>query len=224
MTAYNEMLGWWQRELGVHELHFIDVFGGRRKFENVQPDKRFALIAGMIELFKAFDLHVMIQSMEDRDLDAWRGGFNIDADFGPFNLKKSKDFALFFLLVRIVSRLNAMPGPIAPAYVFVDEGWKQKNRVMRFGGGLGAATLEAIMFGSSREIRPIQIADFAAFALTRSQVLIGKTKFNRWDREIATLLGPFVRTFEGVKTLERHLLIDHATGLAVEKEGLPPES
>jgi hypothetical protein len=45
---------------------------------------------------------------------------------------------------------------------------------------------------------PIQLADFAAFALNRTQILMAKAELNDLDRELLAILSPIAWNYQNI--------------------------
>ncbi len=108
----------------------------------------------------------------------------------PFDFTREEDTALFFLLIRLKRFIEKTPEfPNVIARVFIDEGYKKNGVALKiptfetvFGDGL-------VCFGKSSSIMPIQLADFAAFALNRTQLIGGRDKRSSLDQRLLQILS-----------------------------------
>jgi hypothetical protein len=87
------------------------------------------------------------------------------------------------------------------ARVFVDEGFKKSGAAIKmprferqFADGL-------VCFARSNAILPIQLADFAAFALNRHQILRSKPKLSDLDRELLAILSPISWNYQNIQRI-----------------------
>src|SRR5262249_46662510 len=87
---------------------------------------------------------------------------------------KQEDLALFFLLLRIKWYLEKEYAGGRQARVFVDEGFKKNGVAIRMPRFARQFADGLVCFARSDTILPIQLADFAAFALNRNQILLSK--------------------------------------------------
>lgn len=55
-------------EYGVDELHFTDIYNGRRAFRDIEIEKRYEIIDLMANVFGAFRLPIFIQTCSPEDL------------------------------------------------------------------------------------------------------------------------------------------------------------
>jgi hypothetical protein len=56
-----------------------------------------------------------------------------------------------------------------------------------------------ICFARSSSILPLQLADFAAFALNRTQLLIGKEKLSPLDKTLLKILSPIAWNYQNIE-------------------------
>lgn len=71
----------------------------------------------------------------------------------------------------------------------------------------------ALVSASSEDVSLLQLADFVAFAITRLQIVCGRTQINKRDRQLLYTLNELVSRVEGMRTGGR-ILIDNETGEA----------
>ena len=108
-----------------------------------------------------------------------------------FDLSSPQDTALWLLLTRVWDYIRtARTDENQRAFVCIDEGFKRPGfspeiEVMDDGFHDGR-----IYFASSAELPLIQLADFAAFCLNRSQIAIRRDKRNDFDLQLLQILSP----------------------------------
>jgi hypothetical protein len=191
-----------QELVGADEFHFADICAGRRQFKDVDLDVRLALFEFMTYIFVTYRFPVIIQTFDPTTLDSIRSQSDgvLPDQIPPFDFHRHEDCALFFLLVRLKWFMEGTPTyPSVKARVFIDEGYK--------GNGIGIAlpafksvfTDGLICFARSSSIVPIQLADFAAFALNRAQLIGGKPKRNRLDHRVLEILSPLSFNYQNIE-------------------------
>ena len=153
----------------------------------------------MAHIFGAYRFPVFVQTLDPDSLGHIRNRAPFPDQLGPFNLRKHEDLALFFLLLRVKWHLekNHTP-PDTLARVFVDEGFKRSGAAIAipplktvFADGL-------ICFARSDSILPLQLADFAAFCLNRTQLLIGKEQLSELDISLLRIIEPLVWNYQNI--------------------------
>jgi uncharacterized protein DUF3800 len=161
--------------------------------------KRLAVFEFMTYIFATYRFPVFVQTVDPKSLNDIRGEWSFPERLGPFNLKKHEDFALFFLLLRVKWHLEkSYRDTERRARVFVDEGYK-KNGV-----GICIPFLRkvfadgVIWFARSDSILPLQLADFAAFCLNRSQLLLGRQKLSDLDEHLMRIIQPLIWNYQNI--------------------------
>lgn len=174
------------------EFHFTDIYAGRKEFKNVDLQVRVNLFKFMAFIFSQYKFPIIVQSFDPEtlaDIRA-RSGNQIPDRIPPFDLTREEDTALFFLLIRLKWFMEKTPDfPNVKGRVFIDEGYKKNGIAIKiptfetvFGDGL-------VCFGQSSVIVPIQLADFAAFALNRTQIIGGRDKRDSLDQRLLQILS-----------------------------------
>ena len=118
---------------------------------------------------------------------------------GPFNFTRQEDLALFFLLLRVKWHLEqTCPEGERRARLFVDEGFQRNGAAIVieplrkvFADGL-------ICFGRSDSILPLQLADFAAFCMNRTQLFIGRPQLKELDESFLRIIEPIAWNYQNI--------------------------
>jgi len=171
------------------EFHFGDIYAGRREFRGVPIAIRFALFEFMAKIFRTYRFPIVVQTFDPDSLAQVRRRAPFPDAVGPFNLGKPTDAALFFLLLRVKWHLEGQRAP-GVARVFVDEGYKKNGIAIRIPNFEKVFADGLICFARSSAIHPIQLADFAAFCMNRTQLLLGKAGLSDLDKRLLEILSP----------------------------------
>jgi hypothetical protein len=198
LEQFPEALDELSRLAASNEFHFGDIYGGRREFRDVPLAVRLALFEFMATIFRTYRFPVIVQTLDPDSLGTIRGRGKFPDSIGPFNLSRPVDTALFFLLLRVKWYLQDRAGP-GLARIFVDEGYKNNSIAIRiptfekvFAGGL-------ICFAKSSTIHPIQLADFAAFCMNRTQLLLAKAELSHLDAKLLEILSPIAWNYVNIE-------------------------
>jgi hypothetical protein len=197
---------------GATEFHFADIYNGRRQFKHVELNLRLAFFRFMSHMFQVYKFPIIVQTFDPSTLQDVHRHANLPVKrIGPFNLEKQEDLGLFSLLLRIKWYLEKEYVDGSQARVFVDEGFKKNGVAIRmprfarqFADGLAC-------FARSDTILPIQLADFAAFALNRHQILLSKPELSELDRELLAILTPTAWNYQNIQQIRLPLGIDDET-------------
>ena len=197
---------------GATEFHFAEIYNGRNKFKNVDLSLRLALFEFMAHIFQVYKFPVIVQTFDPITLRDVHSRANFPSKrIGPFNLEKQEDLALFFLLIRVRWHIEKQAPLGTRARVFVDEGFKKNGAAIKiphfeeqFADGL-------VCFARSDSVLPIQLADFAAFALNRTQILRGKPELSDLDRGLLAILSPIAWNYQNLPKIKWPLDPDSQT-------------
>jgi hypothetical protein len=214
---------------GATEFHFADIYNGRRAFKNLDLDLRLSHFRFMAHIFTLYRFPIIVQTFDPITLQDLHRRANLPTKkVGPFNLEKQEDLALFFLLLRVKWYMEGkcntaeMDGlstgvqgwiqthSIKRARVFVDEGFKKNGIAVTIPTFEGQFVDGLICFARSDAILPLQLADFAAFALNRTQILMAKAELSDLDRKLLTILSPVALNYQNI--LKKILLLDPPSG------------
>jgi hypothetical protein len=191
-----------ERLTGAREFHFADIYAGRREFKGIDLQVRLALFEFMAHIFSVYQFPIIVQTFDPETLSYLhsRSEGKLPDRLPPFDFTKPEDTALFFLLIRVKWFMEQTPEyPKVKARVFIDEGWKRNGVAIRiptfedvFGDGL-------VCFCQSSSILPIQLADFAAFALNRTQLIGGRNKRSSLDIHLLKILSKVVYNYVNIE-------------------------
>lgn len=176
---------------GATEFHFTDIYSGRKEFKGVDLQIRLMLFELMASIFSQYQFPIIVQTFDPETLADVRKRLagRIPERIPQFDLTREEDAALFFLLICLrwfMEETSEFPN--VKARVFIDESYKKT------GVGIKIPTFEKVFcdglvcFAQSSSIVPIQLADFAAFALNRSQLLGGRDKRKSLDLKLLQIL------------------------------------
>ena len=194
MTIFSEGIA---SEYGAEELHFTDIQGGRNVWKGVKLEERIRIFDLMGMILKKYQLPVFYQT--------WSKEFQNDHAklFQSSSIKKTEFWKLdridhfgLMLLLRQIRQGIAELRQISPAFretfrVYVDEGITSAGNKVSIPCVREDVFSDQIHFESSKENFGIQIADFCAFIVSRSQWISMNKKagsdFKRGDKHILEL-------------------------------------
>jgi hypothetical protein len=179
------------------EFHFGDIYAGRKEFDGLPIEVRLALFKFMATIFRTYHFPVIVQTFDPISLAEIRSGAKFPDSLGPFKLTRPADAALFFLLLRVKWYLQEQMGP-GLARVFIDEGYKNSGIAIRIPTFEAAFADGLVCFANSSSIHPIQLADFAAFCMNRTQLLLGKDNLSDLDRQLLEILSPIAWNYVNI--------------------------
>ncbi len=191
-----------KRLIGADEFHFTDIYSGKNQYKNVDLQLRLKLFEFMAHIFSKYEFPILVQTIDPDSLaDAHlRSGYHLPDSFPPFDFAKSSDFALFMLLIRVKLYLkSAVSFTNNKACVFIDEGFRKAGAVLHLPSFNDVFVDGLVCFSDSSSLYPIQLADFAAFSLNRSQLVGGRAIRSSLDSRFLEILEPIVFNYINIE-------------------------
>lgn len=189
------------KQIGAREFHFADIYGRKGDFKNSNLQIRLSIFEFMAEIFSIYNFPIFVQTFDPMTLKEIRSKGKFPNKILSFNLKKQEDAALFFLLIRLKLYIeNNRFNKKTLAHVFIDEGYKRNGVAIHIPPWETVFANGLLCFGSSSSILPIQLADFAAFSLNRTQLLLDKEKLTSLDKRLLEILTPIAWNYQNIET------------------------
>ncbi len=191
-----------QRITGATEFHFSDIYNKRGPFKTVDLQARLAIFEFMAHVFSVYRFPVLVQTFDPVTLSniRERSATLLQDRLIPFDLTKPEDTALLSLLIRLRWFMEKTATyPTVKARVFIDEGFMKNGIAIKIPtfGAVFAGSL--ICFAQSKSILPLQLADFAAFALNRVQLIGGKEQRSSLDNRLLQILSPIAWNYQNLE-------------------------
>lgn len=197
LEQFPEALDELSRLVPSREFHFGDIYAGRREFDGLPIAVRLAPFEFMATIFRMYRFPIIVQTLDPNSLGEIRRRAKFPDSIGPFNLARPADAALFFLLLRVKWHLQGQAGP-GLARVFIDEGYKNNGIAIRIPTFDEVFADSLVCFARSSSIPPIQLADFAAFCMNRTQLLLAKDELSSLDRTLLGILSPIAWNYVNI--------------------------
>jgi hypothetical protein len=189
--------------VGADEFHFTEIYSGKKQFKNVDLQHRLGLFEFMVHIFSVYRFPVMVQTFDPEALVdvKTRSGVQFPDALPPFDFTKCEDLALFFLLLRLKWYMKETETyPKIKARVFIDEGFRKNGIVIQIPTFDGVFADGQICFAKSSIAYPIQLADFAAFSLNRTQLIGGRDQRTSIDIRLLEILSPLAFNYVNTRT------------------------
>jgi len=190
--------------IGASEFHCKDIFQGKGQFKHVDLQRRLGILAFIAHIFSLYRFPIFVQTFDPvnlSDIHRREPGFE-NLKLGAFDFSKPKGAALFFLLIRIREfLLKKRQSPDHLARAFVDEGFIKGDRALFLPPWKDVLADGLLCSTSSAKIFPLQLADFAAYALNRQQILLGKPRLSPLDQALLRILTTASLNFQNIPTV-----------------------
>lgn len=172
-----------RQDYSAEELHFTDIWSGAGAWAGVGVSERAEMIQMVAQIMERFQLPVVHQTISDNTLNdhpKFRQSLK-EQRSGDWVLDDVGQFGLLMLASQVTRHLRQMKarGPSdfnLPFPFYVDEGVMAAGRDRALPNWQDVIEGPAAKFRRSSDMAGLQLADFAAFAITRSQWTIVKRK------------------------------------------------
>ena len=184
---------------GAAEFHFSDIHAGKKTFGNIDLNVRLGIFRFMAHIFSVYRFPVIVQTFDPDSIADIRSRAPFPQKLGMFDLTKIGDMALLTLLFRVewfLKEIGTEHG--VRARVFVDEGFKKNGIAIKMDNFNRCFADGLVCFARSDAIQPLQLADFAAFCLNRTQLILGKPEPSDLDCEFLNIVSPIVWNYKNI--------------------------
>ena len=177
---------------GASELHFNDIYMGRREFKAISTDTRMNILWQTGELLIRYKVPIVVSAMDSQRVAHWRRFFGISKErLGPFDITSPRDCALLDLTMEVASVLTSLKHAQRDSAICIaDAGIIKPNMSVRLPGAIWNAFRDnQVAFADSKLVLPLQLADFAAFAVARNQWIMHKPDRKEEENDLIFLLS-----------------------------------
>jgi len=188
-----------REEFGADELHFMEIYGGRGIWKQVPLEKRIAIFDSMQMIVERFQFPIVHQTVSDwtlkdhpttmvKKLGEW------------WNPQDISHFGFLYLCSQVAKHLREhqldFPDEFPlPMPLYVDEGLAKAGTDIKLPNWSDAIEGPVAHFRTSKDMPGIQIADFAAFTISRTQWIMAQQKLgetpSRGDLLFLQITGGF---------------------------------
>lgn len=181
---------------GVSEFHAADIYSGKGPYRQMPLEARLTIFEAVARVFASYRIPVLVQTLDPATLVRVRSREALPNRLGPFDLTAHDDLALLLLLGRVYNHVReTRRSGESRARVFVDEGRMKSGTIIQLPWVADVLADGLVCFADSKTIQPLQLADFAAFCLNRSQILIGRQARSDVDWRFLLLFEQMVQSF-----------------------------
>jgi hypothetical protein len=199
---------------GESEFHFVHIYNGTGPYRRLPIATRLAFFEFFADVSVSHGLKFLVQSI-DAAVSANVREFaaaTLEKTPGFFDPNSNKDLSRFFLFVKLRQYLSERLAPQECAAVFLDQGWKANGQALSVPRWNPPFYKGLVMSADSRNIWGLQFADFAAFVLNRSQILVGRDSLSSVDTAFLKMASTIAPLFVGLRIEERTLEADAPDG------------
>ena len=190
-------LGGVKQDYGVNELHFTDIYSGRGAWEGVAVAERIEIFDLMASLVLKFDIPVLYQTFSEEfrndRKESWDSLGEIEFPFWDFNKIAHIGYCLLLVRTKDVLRdLRSLDTCFNHIFqIYTDEGMAKRGSQQKVPINPHQYYEKSIIFQSSESCIGLQISDFVAFVISRSQRIMMKKNageyFSPADKHILSI-------------------------------------
>lgn len=178
--AMSIFLGGIMQDYELSELHFTDIYSGRGIWKKVPVAERIQIFDLMTMLVSKFNLPVFYQSFSEefrKDYSKeWDQISELEIKFWDF--KSTPHISLFLILIQLrdaIPILRKQSGDFESTLdIFVDAGLAKNSALIQLPFSGNGHISNSIKFEHSNSKAGLQIADFVAFVISKSQRIMFK--------------------------------------------------
>jgi hypothetical protein len=173
-------------EFGVQEIHFTDIYSGRGVWRGVAIAKRieiFELMKGIMESFSLPVVHRTVSAETLNDHHETVSRFK-PAPGSWWNIQDIPHFGFLLLCSNVSQHLRGLCAEFPqdfklPLRTYVDEGIANAGTFIELPNWGDVIESQKVLFCNSKDRAEIQIADFAAFSISRTQWIMAQQKLGQ---------------------------------------------
>ena len=184
-----------RERFGVSEFHANEIFQRKGPWADVSIEILKGVVAAIAEIFRLMNFPIIVQTF-------WKGNESYEEivrgtpeaqikamkrEFG-IDFRSPKDVAFTFCLHRC---RNFVEGeyPTSDWEIFADAGMKKAGQSTRAPVRWGQSHFKTVHFEDSEVCQLIQLADYAAYFMNRSQQIAHSESLTVHDEELLDILG-----------------------------------
>lgn len=189
-TVMNGMCEELFKKYKTKEFHFTDIYNGNKEFKTMSANEKLDLIGAMVELVNIFDIKIFTSTFntttEKQILpfkDSLKKAFN---NMQITQTPKTVGWLIAIFRANRYIQTNMKNSQITK--VVCDEGIRKPGNKIKLPISTNKSGLD-IEFQNSKDNVVLQIADFVAWALTRSKLILDKDKKSQMDKDLLPILS-----------------------------------
>lgn len=183
------------------EFHFTDIYNRNKKFKNIQIEETLDILKTFTELFKTYSLRIVantVNSMYSNQFAKYQNEINkaLKTIKLPTNEKSQ---SLIFTYTKAKQHVEELTRRAHISKIICDEGLKKKGTVLTIPG-----EDTTIIFKDSADDKLLQLADFAAWFISRSKNIFDKIqktqKISELDKIVLDIYSDLSPQYIGEQT------------------------
>jgi hypothetical protein len=187
-----------KQDFGAQELHFTEIYSGKGVWKGVSVKKRIEIFDLMVSVVSGFHIPILYQTFSDEfrkdHKELWDKVASLDTGF--WNFSRVDHISYFMLLLQIKDAIRSLRKNSADFKqkfrIFTDEGLAKDGSAQSVPCQREDIFEGDISFLNSQRSVGLQIVDFAAFVISKSQrIMMEKSagvRFSDAERHILNIV------------------------------------
>ena len=188
------------------ELHFTDIYNGNKEFKSMSANEKLDLIGAMVELVKYFDIKIFTSTFNtttEKQIAPYENLFKLAfKEIQTTRNPKTVGWLLAIYRANGYVKMNLKNSQISK--VICDEGIRKPGSKIKLPLTTNKNGLD-VEFDSPENNPVLQIADFAAWALTRTKLILDKNQKSQMDKELLPILSDMSENYVNLEQKEINL-------------------
>ena len=201
-------------EYNADEFHFTDIYNRKHDFQGINSDDVLSMIACFSDIVDYHDLKFVVQTINDKNYSKIQEFtdetfLNQMKELGfPINNQNNiyEEYALMMCIARAEKYIKNLDSKNTLIQVYCDEGLLEKGKKVIL---QNAEKLNLpLYFESSKDLPYLQIADFGAWALSRTKNTLDKasgTQMKEFEQKVMSLLEPLAKRYVNIQTISENV-------------------
>lgn len=201
-------------EYNADEFHFTDIYNRKHDFQGINSDDVLSMIACFSDIVDYHDLKFVVQTINDKNYSKIQEFtdetfLNQMKELGfPINNQNNiyEEYALMMCIARAEKYIKNLDSKNTLIQVYCDEGLLEKGKKVIL---QNAEKLNLpLYFESSKDLPYLQIADFCAWALSRTKNTLDKasgTQMKEFEQKVMSLLEPLAKRYVNIQTISENV-------------------
>lgn len=201
-------------EYNADEFHFTDIYNRKHDFQGINSDDVLSMIACFSDIVDYHDLKFVVQTINDKNYSKIQEFtdetfLNQMKELGfPINNQNNiyEEYALMMCISRAEKYIKNLDSKNTLIQVYCDEGLLEKGKKVIL-QNFEKLNLP-LYFESSKDLPYLQIADFGAWALSRTKNTLDKasgTQMKEFEQKVMALLEPLAKRYVNIQTISENV-------------------
>ena len=170
---------------GTDEFHFADIYNRNKNFKSIQIEETIDILETFTELFQTYSLRIVANTVNAMYTDhITKNQTELDQALNAIKLPVcDKSYSMLFTYTKAKQHVEELTRRAHISKIICDEGLKKKGTTLSI-----PSTNTTIEFKDSADDKLLQLADFAAWFMSRSKNIFDKIQKTQKVSELDAII------------------------------------